>query len=102
MEEYFNNPFKELEEIRLRDHSRKDIGDKINVINFSSVSHINGDDLDTMDLEGLDFNTYFLVIQTNCRVLFKTEYHEYKQDLVIADMQTKKQYRVMSGHVKLF
>lgn len=107
MEEYFNNPFEELEineleEIKLRDHCRKDIGDKVNVIDFSSVSHMRGSALDAMDLEGLDFSTYFLVIETNRKVLFKTEYHEYNQDLIIVDMQTKKQYRVISGHVKLF
>lgn len=106
MEEYFNNPFEqieinELEEIKHRNHEIKDIGDSVNMIDFSSVSHHRGTALDAMDLEDMDFNTIFMVVETNRKTYFKTENHEYKQDLVIVDLRTKKYYRVISGHVKL-
>jgi hypothetical protein len=106
MEEYYDNPFEGLElneitELEYRDTSRKDIGDRVNVIDYSSVSHVRGAALDAMDLEYLDNNTVFLVIETNRKVVFNANFHDYKQDLVIVDMQTKKQYRVISGHVKL-
>ena len=103
----YENIFEELEikddtQTAYRDLMRKDVGDRVNVIDFSSLSHKNKTPLDAMDIETLDFNTYFLVIETNNKVLFKTENNEYVQDLVIVDMQTKKQYRIISGHVKLF
>lgn len=106
MEEYFNNPFEEveineLEEIKHHNHEFKDVGDRVNVIDFSSVSHKQDFALDAMDLEDLDFNTKFMVVETNCKVYFKTEHHEYKQDLIIVDLSTKKYYRTISGHVKL-
>jgi len=106
MEEYYDNPFEdlelnEIEEIELRDHNRKEIGDRVNVIDFSSVSHVRGLALDAMDLENLDNNTVFMVIETNRKVVFSANFHDYKQDLIIVNMSTKKQYRVISGHVKV-
>ena len=109
MDEYFSSPFEqfgqieidELEEIKQRNHEVKDIGDKVNVIDFSSVSFHRGSALDAMDLEDLNFNTVFMVVETNCKSYFKTEYHEYKQDLVIVDLKTNKYYRTISGHTKL-
>lgn len=84
-----------------RDQDKKTIGDRIKIIDFSSVSHRTGRELDDTDFEELYDHDYFVVIETSQCVLFKTTHHEYKQDLIIAHPKTKKQYRVISGHVKL-
>lgn len=84
-----------------RDPVTKAIGDRVKIIDFSSVTHKTGRELEDSDFEELYDHDYFVVTDTGKHVLFKTKYYEYKQDLIIANPKTKMQYRVISGHVKL-
>lgn len=84
-----------------RDHAIKVIGDRVKIIDYSSVSHRTGEELNDADFDELYDHDYLVVIETGQRVLFKTKHCEYKQDLIIAHPKTKKLYRVISGHVKL-
>ena len=95
------NDVKKVCDEDFRDQEVKTIGDRVKIIDFSSVSHRTGRELENADFEELYDHDYLIVIDTRQRVLFKTKYHEYKQDLIIAHPKTKKQYRVISGHVKL-
>ncbi len=102
----FNNYFEdiksnEIDLILQRNHDHKEVGDRVKVIDFSSTTFKHGGELDRIDFDKLDFDTVFMVIETNCKVYYKNGNIEYKQDLVIVDMKTRIQYRVISGHVKL-
>jgi hypothetical protein len=102
----FNNYFEdiksnEIELLKLRNTDHKEIADKVKVIDYSSTTFKHGGELDRIDFDKLDFDTVFMVIETNCKVYYKVPNFEYKQDLVIVDLNTKVQYRVISGHTKL-
>jgi hypothetical protein len=84
------------------DLDRKVIGDRVQVIDYSSVSHRNGLPLEYMDYEEVDGNTIFIVIETGKRVEFKAQYHTYTQDVLMVNTKLNKQYRVMSNHIKLY
>ena len=102
-----NNLFnlEELNEIidQQRDPYRKEIGDRVNVLDFSSVTHLNGLELDYEDDDEMQFGflTYFIVVQDRQRHSYDAYYTKYTQDLIIANPLTNKQYRVNSGHVQL-
>jgi hypothetical protein len=81
------------------DTTPKEIGDRVNVLDFSSCTHLNGNELDYEQNEELDF--YFIVIETKQKVIFNAYFNEYLQNLVIVNHITNKQYRINSGHVKL-
>jgi len=105
------NPFEEfnLDEVnkvvdeKFRDPATKDIGDRVQVIDYSSVTRSDGSDIDELD-EDMQFNAdiYFVVIKTHENVLYDAKYTKYRQDLVIVNPQTSMEYRVNSGHVTLY
>jgi hypothetical protein len=84
------------------DYDKKVIGDRVQVIDYSSVSHRNGLPLEWQDFEELDGLTVFIVIETSKKVQYKAQYNTYIQDVVIVNTKLNKQYRVMSNHLKLF
>ena len=106
--EDFNDLFN-LDEInkvvdeKFRDNVAKDIGDRVQVIDYSSVTRSDGSDIDELD-EDMQFNAdiYFVVIKTDEKVLYDAKYTKYVQDLVIVNPQTNMEYRVNSGHVTLY
>ena len=85
---------------KFRDPNIKEIGDRVAVIDYSSVTRIDGSEIDESD-EDMQFNAdmYFIVTQTHQRAIYDAYYTKYIQDLVIANPQTKMEYRVTSGHV---
>ncbi len=88
------------------DTEKKYIGDRVKLIDFSSVTLLNGNVLNTREFDKLyDYNhndkNYFIVVDTNQRSILKTKRREYKQDLIIVNPKTKKFYRVFSLHVKI-
>jgi hypothetical protein len=105
--EEFNKLFNtdELNEILEdnRDPYRKEIGDRVNVLDFSSVTHMNGRELDYEDDDEMQFGflTYFIVIETGQRYTHDAYYKKYRQDVVIVNPLTNKKYRVNSGHLQL-
>jgi hypothetical protein len=84
------------------DYDKKVIGDRVQVIDYSSVSHRNGLPLEYLDFEELDNNTVFIVIETSKRVEYKAQYNTYTQDVLMVNTKLNKQYRVMSNHIKLW
>jgi len=106
--EEFNDLFN-LEEInevldnKNRDPYVKDVGDRVSIIDFSSTTHMNGLELDPEMDEEMSFNsmTYFIVIQTRQNYKHDAYFKTYRQDLVVVNPITNKQYRINSGHVQL-
>jgi hypothetical protein len=92
-----------LENIRYRDTLRKEIGDRVTILDYSSCTHMNGRELDNEQDEEMQFNatTYFIVIADKQRYNYNAYYAKYNQDLVIVNPLTKVRFRVNSGHVKL-
>jgi len=107
--EQFNNLFN-LEEInnvldnlKYRDPEPKEIGDRVTILDYSSCSHLNGMELDSMEDEEMQFNmqTYFIVIETRQNYQFNAYYAKYRQDLIIVNPLINKQFRINSGHVQI-
>ena len=105
--EDFNKLFntEELNEILEQncDPYRKEIGDRVNILDFSSVTHMNGLPLDAEEDDQMKFGylTCFIVIQDRQRCPYDAYYAKYNQDLIIVNPLTNVRYRVNSGHVQL-
>jgi len=106
--EDFNNLFN-LDEInkvvdsKFRDAVVKEIGDRVQVIDYSSVTRLDGTDIDELDEDmQFDADVYFIVIQTRQKHCNDVGYTVYNQDLVMVMPQTKMEYRVNSGHVSIY
>ena len=86
-----------------RDPYRKEIGDRVNILDFSSVTHMNGLELDSEEDDQMQFGylTCFIVIEDRQRHSYDAYYLKYNQDLVIVNPLTNVRYRVNSGHVQL-
>ena len=86
-----------------RDPYRKEIGDRVNINDYSSCTHMNGRELDSEQDEEMQFNslTYFIVINDRQRNLFDAYYTKFNQDLIIVNHLTNVQFRINSGHVTL-
>jgi hypothetical protein len=92
-----------LDNPKYRDPERKEIGDRVIILDYSSCTHLNGQELDSEQDEEMQFNmmTYFIVIETQQNYQHDAFYTKYKQDLVIVNPLTKKKFRINSGHVKI-
>jgi len=80
----------------------KEIGDRVSVEDYSSMTHENGMELDFPDFDELFDVKYFIVIAVRQKIVFTSKYADYKQDLLIVNSKTNKQYRIISGHCKHF
>jgi len=92
-----------LDNIKYRDTLRKEIGDRVTILDYSNVTHMNGMALDSEQDEEMQFNslTYFIVIQDRQRIEYDALYTKFNQDLIIVNPLTRVMFRVISGHVKL-
>ena len=92
-----------LDNIKYRNIERKEIGDRVTLLDYSSVTHMNGRELDSELDEEMQFNTltYFIVIQDRQRIEYDALYTKFNQDLIIVNPLTRVMFRVISGHVKL-
>lgn len=86
-----------------RDPCRKEIGDRVDIMDFSSCTHLNGRELCEAQDEQMQFDrlVYFIVIATHQNHSFDAYFRTYKQNLVIVNPHNDLQYRINSGHVKL-
>lgn len=86
-----------------RDPYKKELGDRVAIMDYSSCTHMNGMELDSQEDEDMQFNrlTYFIVIETDCDYIYDAYYKKYHQNLVIVNPLTNKKFRINSGHVKL-
>jgi hypothetical protein len=93
----------EVLENKHRDPYVKEVGDRVSIIDFSSCTHLNGLELDLDDDDGMNFNfiTHFIVIETRQNIQYDAYFKTYRQNLVIVNPFTNKQYRINSGHVTL-
>lgn len=98
------NEIDELLDNRDRDPYRKEIGDRVQILDYSSCTHLNGRPLD-FDFEddemNFNFITTFIVAETGHKTIYDAYFKKYRQDLIIANPLTNKQYRINSGHVRL-
>ena len=106
--EDFNDLFN-LDEInkvvgdKFRDSERKEVGDRVSIIDYSSVTRIDGTDIDELDEDmQFDADIHFIVIETRQKHANDVGYTTYNQDLIIVQPQTSMEYRVNSGHVHIF
>ena len=101
--ELFNlDEISEVLDDKYRDTETKEIGDRVQVIDYSSVTKLNGEDLDCFDEDmQFDARTYFIVIETRQRVKYDAYYTIYTQDIIMVNPHTKKQYRANQGHLTL-
>ena len=78
----------------------KDVGDRVVVLDYSSVSHLNGEELNDTDYDKIDMkeDSYYIVIETRKKVVFK----DYVQDIVIVNPRTNEQFRVESRHLRIY
>jgi hypothetical protein len=92
-----------LDNLRYRDPERKEIGDRVMTLDYSSCTHLDGQTLDSEADEEMQFNmeTYFIVIDTRQKFSFDAVYMVFKQDLIIVNPLTNVKYKINSGHVKL-
>jgi hypothetical protein len=103
--EEFNNLFNlhEIDEVlhdRYRDKVVKEVGDRVGVIDFSSVTRLDGSHIDQFD-EDMQFSvlTYFIIIETRQRHRYDAGFTFYNQDVVMVNPRNKMQYRAYSGHL---
>jgi hypothetical protein len=78
----------------------KDVGDRVIVLDYSSVTHMNGEELCPEDYDNIIRmnDEYYIVIETNKKVLFK----KYMQDIVIVNPKTNEQFRTTSKHLRIY
>ena len=86
-----------------RDPYRKEIGDRVNILDYSSCTHMNGKELDSDQDEEMQFNAmvHFIVANDRQRHFYDAYYTKFNQDLIIANPLTNVQFRINSGHVQL-
>ena len=104
IEDQFN--LEELNEIlddRNLDPYRKVLGDRVQIMDYSSCTHLTVKPLDYEDDDEMNFNfvTEFIVIETGCLHVYDAYFKKYRQDLIIVNPLTNKKYMINSGHVKL-
>ena len=104
-EELFNlEEISKVMEDKNRDTERKELGDRVQIIDFSSCTHIDGRPLD-YDLEDdemvFNFHTELIVIATREQAVYDAYYVQYEQDLVVINTLTNRRFRIGSGHVTL-
>ena len=86
-----------------RDPYRKEIGDRVNILDYSSCTHMNGMELDSEQDEEMQFNfmTYFIVVNDRQKSLYDAYYTKFNQDLIIVNPVTNVHFKINSGHVQL-
>ena len=103
MEEKFNiDEIKNFIQCSEVDSTKKEIGDRVQVLDYSGVSHKNGLPLDFGDADDLDGFTIFVVIDTSKKIKFKTIFGDFMQDILMVDTKTNMQYWAVSKHLKIF
>ena len=85
----------------VNNYETKEIGDRVRIIDYSSISDIKGNDLDPDEYYLMHPDDYYIVINTRQRVEKKIPFGRFKQDLVIVNPKTNQQYRVSSLHVEI-
>jgi len=104
IEDQFNlEELNQILEDRNLDPYRKVLGDRVQIMDYSSCTHLTGKPLDYEDDDEMNFNfvTEFIVIETGCLHVYDAYFKKYRQDLIIVNPLTNKKYMINSGHVKL-
>ena len=104
-DELFNlEEISKVMEDKNRDTEKKELGDRVNIIDFSSCTHIDGRPLD-YDLEDdemvFNFTTELIVIATREDTVYDAYYVQYLQDTIVFNPLTNKRFRINSGHLTL-
>ncbi len=92
-----------LDNLKHRDPYRKEVGDRVSILDYSSCTHMNGRELDFEHDDEMSFNfvTEFIVIETGCDYTYDAYFAKFKQNLIIFNPLTNRKYRINSGHVKV-
>jgi hypothetical protein len=83
------------------DLNKKEIGDRVMILDYMSMTYENGKELNLDDYEFINMNAYYIIIATYQRRTTTNPYGTYLQDLKIANPKTNKIFRIASKHVKL-
>lgn len=83
------------------DFNVKEVGDRVCILDYSSISHVNGENLFPEEYEKFISEDYFIVINTRLNKEKKSTFGNYKQDLMIGHPKTNEVFRIASRHVKL-
>lgn len=91
-----NSPGKDTKKDDDVNYDIKEIGDRVTILDYSSVTHEFGEELDPDDYDNITDKDYYIVINKNK----KGKYHSYTQDLLIVNPKTNKKFWIASKHVK--
>jgi hypothetical protein len=105
-DKFFGNLFdnEEIEKVlheQHRDTVTKEIGDRVAVIDFSSITRHDGSDIAYDEDMVFDDFMYFVVIETRQNSPYKCGILNYNQDVVIANPKNNMIYRAFSGHLTI-
>jgi len=81
---------------------QKEVGDRVTISDYSSVTNLNGIELAPWDYDDFNDDDYYIVIADKQQNRYDSYFVVYMQDLVIVNPKNNIQYRVSSRHVKLF
>lgn len=84
----------------LIDHDRKEIGDRVKVIDYSSMSYMDAQ-FEHDDYDKINTDDYYVVCDIYQKNVLNTRLSSYKQDLIIANPRTKVLFKIGSKHVRL-
>jgi len=100
-----NNINTEIEQVLVlenRDKYVKEIGDRVKVFDYPTMTKSNGNYLEYEDFVEIDDDDlYFIVTETQQKNYTIIQNSKYLQDIVIVNPQTNKMYRINSGHLVL-
>ena len=82
------------------DFNKKDVGDRVKIIDYSSMSYIDNQ-FDDVDYDIINTKCYYVVCDTKLKNILNTNFSTYIQDLIIANPITKILYKINSRHVKI-
>lgn len=94
----------EIEQVLEENHDldKKEIGDRVICMDFTTITRLDGSDFDESDTQ-MQFNSniYLIVIADKQKSHYDSAFAIYNQDLIIVNPKTNIKYRAFSGHVKL-
>jgi len=97
---FFNN-YIEDNNVEFIDTQKKEIGDRISVLDYSSMSYLDGEAPYSEDYDKFINDNYFIVIETGLKFQYRNRFKKYLQNIIIVNPKTNKQYRISSSYVKV-
>jgi len=89
--------------VNIRTPKNVDIGDRVLIGDYSSMTYENGKHLEVNngDYDDFEDGDVFIVIAINQKNIYDACFEKYMQDLTIVQLKSKRYYKITSRHVKL-